>query len=342
MQDTWIAVLTCHTGLYQECLNGPVETVGEWVKGYFKNEACALCNGEITSLTDGERSDRNCITSNYNLLPQALSIVFYTNRQTNSESTVTRVVEKSCPSGLVYDDTLEFCREGTVTNTDNTLSDVFFIILWFKLPVTFPFLPPLSIQNINNITKYLKSNLVGNFALKPNQLTGFQIHGQNFDNTPLVPTFHLTLTPYQELVLANENNTSNWNISTESLKFLVLLKFTTNFAIQSRGYRFPVIKLVSQQLACFQGRKLQSHEYEHENISGNVIEKTTGYVFSKNQYAILGKIGGNITICRKLVLSGCHDGVFVTLHEHEYFVYKNLTVFHYQSNRTFSFGEYRR
>ena len=324
---------------YQECLNGPVETVWDWLSGYFKNEACALCNGEIISFTDGERSDRNCF-SHYPL-PQAVSIVFYTDRKINSESTVIGVVEKRCPSGQVYDDTLEFCREGTVTNTDNNLSDVFFIILWFKLPVTFSFLPPLSIPNVNNITKHLKSSLVENFALKPNQLTAFQMHGQNFDNTTLVATFHLTLTPYQKLILVNENNTLNLNISTESLKFLGLLEFTTNFTMQSGGYRFPVINLVSKQLACFQGRKLQSHEYEHDNISGNVIQKTTGKVFSKNEYKILRNIGGNITICRRLVLSGCHDGAFVTLYEHEYFVYKNLTIFHYQTNRTFNFGEYQ-
>ena len=41
------------------------------------------------------------------------------------------------------------------------------------------------------------------------------------------------------------------------------------------------------------------------------------------------------------MLSGCHDGAFVTLYEHEYFAYKNLTIFHYQTNRTFNFGEYQ-
>ena len=109
--------------------------------------------------------------------------------------------------------------------------------------------------------------------------------------------------------------------------------------MQSGGYRFPVIKLGSRQLACFQGRTLQSHEYENDNISGNVMEKATGKVFSKNKYKILGNIGENITICRRLVLSGCHNGAFVTICEHEYVVYKNLTIFHYQTNRTFNFGE---
>ena len=33
---------------YQECLNGPVETVGGSNRGYFKNEACTLCNEKTT------------------------------------------------------------------------------------------------------------------------------------------------------------------------------------------------------------------------------------------------------------------------------------------------------
>ena len=33
---------------YNDCLNGAVEIVGDWKKGYFKNHACALCNREGT------------------------------------------------------------------------------------------------------------------------------------------------------------------------------------------------------------------------------------------------------------------------------------------------------
>ena len=36
------------------------------------------------------------------------------------------------------------------------------------------------------------------------------------------------------------------------------------------------------------------------------------------------------------MLSGCHNGAFVTIYEHEYVVYKNL-----RTNRTFNFGEYQ-
>ena len=41
------------------------------------------------------------------------------------------------------------------------------------------------------------------------------------------------------------------------------------------------------------------------------------------------------------MLSGCHNDALVTLYEHEYFVHKNLTIFHYQTNKTLNFGEYQ-
>ena len=329
---------TSHSA-YQECLDGPVETVVH-VSGinrkYFKNKACWLCHASGETIRFGERSVQSCSGGG---LPISISIVFNADKQTTSESTVNQVVTATCPKGMVYDDTSEYCRKGVVTDIDDTLSDVFLIALWFEPP---PLTSPLSpLPLMPNITKHLKSSLVKKFALKSNQLTAFQFHGQNFEKTLFVATFHLKLTPYQEFILANKNNNSNLNIKTESERFLGLLKFTTTFTMQSGGYRFPVIKLTSKQLACFQGRTLQSHEYKVDNISGNVIQKKTGKVFSKNEYKILRNIGGNTTICRRLVLSGCHNGAFVTLYEHEYFVYKNLTIFHYQTNRTFNFGEYQ-
>ena len=319
---------------YKACLNGPVETI-EIMGRYFKNLACALCNGESIY------SFRSIFTfrSTYicSRIPhfETFSIVFTAGRQSGRASTVVQEVTAYCPEGLVYDDTFEYCREGVLTKINDTLSDVFSIALWFESGAI-----KVPILNVNNIIKHLNSALVRKFALKPNQLTAFKFHQQVLESTTLVATFHLTLSPYQEFILANQNNTSNLKISTESQKFLGLLKYTTNFTMESGGYRFPVIKSVSKQQACFQGRKLQSHEYKYDNISGNVIQKTTGKIFSRNEYAILGKIGENITICRRLVPSGCHNGAFVTLYEHEYIFYKNLTIFHYETNRTFNFGEY--
>ena len=330
---------------YEECLKGPVETVGDWVRGYFKNSACALCNGEATVFRE-----RSIESGSASRLPKAFSIVFNADKQSNCESTVVKVVENYCPEGLVYDDVLEYCRKGVVTNIDDTLSDTFLIVLWFKSGATeIPTKPFIfrkyrkPIPNINNITKHLKLALVRKFALKPNQLTAFRFHRQNSDSTFLVMviTFHLKLSPYQEFILANKNSSSSLSTSTESQTFLKRLKFKTKFAMQSGGYRFPVIKLVSQQLACYEGRTLQSHEYEIDDSSGNIIQNTTGKFFSKNECTILGKTGGNTTICRRLVLPGCHNGAFVTLYEHEYFVHQNLTILHNKTNSIFNFGWYQ-
>ena len=314
---------------YHDCLNSAVEIVGDRTRGYFKNHACALCNREGT--TDFKNNFKSCYAF---FAPKAFSTIFSAKKQPNSgEPTVNQRLIRRCFPGKIYDDFLELCREGVISYKHNTLSDVFFVALWFKSSAI-----KISTKT-NNITNHFKSALVSRFVLQPNQLTAFQFHRPRL--AFIIATFHLTLTPYQEFILANKNDTSNLNISTKSQKFLGLLKFTTEFTMGSGYYRFPIIKLVSKQLACFQGRKLQSHEYKVDKISGNVIQNTTKKVFSKNEYEILGKIGENITICQRLVLSGCHNGAFVTLYEHEYFVYKNLTIFHYQTNKTYNFGEYR-
>ena len=326
-----------------QCKNGPVETVSN-IDMYYKNEYCAFCNGESKDITKGRRSIEACGSP---VFPEGFSIVFRTDTNVKSES---QIKEENCPPDLVYDDNLEYCREGFVTNAEDILSDVFLVVLWFEQgavkiptppfnPFTFRTLGPL--PNINNITAHLKSALIKNFVLESNQITAVKLHRQNVQNTFLVTTFHLQLTPYQEFILANQNNASHLNISTTSQKFLELLKFTKNFTLKSGIYRFPVVKLVSRQLACFQGRMLQPHEYEVDIISGNIFDNTSGTVFSRNEYTFLGKIGGNITICRKLVLSGCQDGAFVTLNTSEYFIHQNLTIFHYGTNKSFNFGEYQ-
>ena len=331
---------------YDKCKKGPVETVSKIPYRYYKNEYCALCNGESKGTNNiWGRSLAVCLNPTTGELPEGFSIVFRKDTNTKIEF---QVKKENCPQGLVYDDNLEYCREGVVTIAEDILSDLFLVALWFEAralptppldPFTFRTLGPL--PNINNITAHLKSALIKNFVLKSNQITAVKLHRQNDQSTFLVATFHLQLTPYQEFILANQKNASHLNISTTSQKFLELLKFTTNFTLKSGIYRFSVVKLVSRQLACFQGRMLQPHEYEVDTISGNIFDNTSGTVFSRNKYTFLGKIGGNITICGKLVLSGCHDGAFVTLNKSEYFIHQNLTIFHYGTNKSFSLGDYQ-
>ena len=233
---------------YQECLNGPVETVGDSNRGYFKNEACTLCNRKTTI-----SEERTWLICSADSATEIFLMVLTVCKQTNSEPTVKlEVKDYNCPTQPVYDDDLEYCSQGVITKIDDTFSDMFFIVLWIENGTkTIP--TNLQPPDINDITKHLKSGLAGKFALKPNQLTEFQFHLQYSQRaaTVFVATFYFTLTPYQEYIFANKNNTSNLKISTESQKFLGLLKFTTNFTMQSGGYRFPVIKLVFKQLACF-------------------------------------------------------------------------------------------
>ena len=325
---------------YTRCINGPVETVRSSNGLYYKNVPCAFCNGE--SSLQKRRSESMCGAPGF---AEGLSIVFSTGSK--DSLTTTKIIEQNCPQGLVYDTTFHYCREGLVTTAEGILSEVFLIVLWFEqgsieissLPFN-PFQRRLGeIPNIENITEHLKSGLVRKFALKPNQIHEIKFHRQNFRSTILVATFRLTLSPLQALVLANQNNTLN--VSTESLKFLGLLKFTTNFTIHSEGFRYPVIKLVSRQLACFEGIMLEPHQYEIDKISGNVFQNNTGLTFPRNAYTILGNIGENITICRKLVLGSCENGAHVTLNNSEYFMYKNLSIFHHGTNRTYHFGEYQ-
>ena len=335
-----------------KCVNGPVETL--WLRGfqYYKNTYCAFCNGESNhDIKEQTRSWQACPGGGR--LPDGFSIVFSPGKNTEIESQITN---KRCPAGLVYDDTLEYCRKGLVTNAEDILSDIFLVVLWFEAgaiptpklecdrfidPFRCQSQRPATIPNIANVTAHLKSSLVKNFALKSNQITAMKLHQQNVASTFLVATFRLQLTPYQELILANQNDTSRLNISTKSRKFLELLKFTTNFIMESGAYRFPVVKLASRQLACFEGRMLQPHEYKVDKISGNIFENTSGKVFPRNEYTVLGKVGGKITVCRKLVLSGCHNGAFVTLNTSEYFIHQNLTIFHYGTNKSFNFGDYQ-
>ena len=158
----------------------------------------------------------------------------------------------------------------------------------------------------------------------------------------MVATFHLTLTPYQDLVRANQLYGTNVNISRKSKEFLKLLDFRRNFTIRFKNYSFPIIKLISKQLVCFDGRALKSGEYQLDNRTGGVFENKTGKFFSVKCYSILERGCGNITICCQLVLSGCNEGyAYVPLHRNEYVILSNLSLYHNITNRLFEFGTYQ-
>ena len=118
---------TSHSA-YQECLDGPVETVGHHVSGfgqmYFKNKACWLCHASGETISFEERSKQGCdgvssgdggggdVTgSDRDGFPRSIWIILNVDKQTTRESTVNQAVTTTCPKGKVYDDISEYCRK---------------------------------------------------------------------------------------------------------------------------------------------------------------------------------------------------------------------------------------
>jgi hypothetical protein len=139
--------------------------------------------------------------------------------------------------------------------------------------------------------------------------------------------------------MANEHK-SIINVTNESTAFLELLNFTGNFTLSWEENYLSVIKLTSKRLSCYDEKKFQSHEYKVDKENGSFVVKTTGKIFSLEDYTLIKEEGGNITLCRKLLLSNCNESSFVPLNPDEYVVFHNLTVYHNATESVFNFGEY--
>ena len=98
---------------YKACVNGPVGLVNSR-ELYFKNAACAKCNGHpgLTGIS---------YVSVFGKSPsQTFSLVF-NSKKTGKKVTTSTVVSKNCPDGTVYDTNLKFCREGYVVSSSGRL-----------------------------------------------------------------------------------------------------------------------------------------------------------------------------------------------------------------------------
>jgi hypothetical protein len=234
--------------------------------------------------------------------PEGFSIVFKLTNAGKRPST-TAVVSKKCPSGTVYDTNLKFCREGyIIASSTGQQTNEFLILLWLRQPR----------GEINSkLDTDLISALASQFSLQAKQISRITFHKQNAANIFIVCTFRLTLTPFQSLIMDNQH-TTNLNITRENSAFLELLNFTQNFTVTWKNYSFYVVSVISKRLSCYGGTKLQSHEYNIVNKTGELVVKT-GEAFSFNDYALL-IVDGNNTLCRKLVLSDCREGAYV--HDH--------------------------
>jgi hypothetical protein len=252
-------------------------------------------------------------------------------RKASEISTVTGI----CPVGTVYDTTLKFCREGYIISSSGKLTNQFLILLWFKLSRGW--------IAIDSTVEYnFKSALICRFSLRDNQISKIIFHMQNHEPPPydfVVATFRLTLTPFQSLLMANQHK-SIINVTNQSTAFLELLNFTGNFTLSWEENVLSVIKLTSKRLSCYDEKKLQSHEYKIDKENGTLVVNKTEKIFSLEDYTLIKEEGGNITLCRKLLLSDCNEGAFVPLSPDEYVVFPNLTVYHNATESVFNFGEY--
>ena len=319
-------ISTNHT-YYKRCVEGPVEVVGAVGYLFFKNSACAICNG-YQNINYHRINNQMCPSP----FPIPLSIVFDL-RKASETSTVTQY----CPSGTVYDTTLKICRDGYIISSSGKLTNQFLILVWFKLSrrswrwIVFS----------STGKKNFKSAFISRFSLQDSQISQITFHTQSHTLSLrifVVATFRLTLTPFQSLLMANEHK-SMFNVTNQNTAFLELLNFTGNFTISSEENTFIVVKMTSKQLSCYDEKKFQSHEYKIGNGS-LVVNIKTGKIFSLEDYTLIEEGGGNITLCRKLLLSDCNEAAFVPLSPDEYVVFPNLTVYHNSTGSVFNFGEY--
>ena len=80
------------------------------------------------------------------------------------------------------------------------------------------------------------------------------------------------------------------------------------------------------------------HEYTIDNEK--FLVNKTDEVYLLIDYTLLKDEGGNVTLFRKLVLSGCIYGAYVPLSPDEYVIFPNLTLYHNATNSPFEFGKY--
>ena len=308
---------------YERCVEGPIAVVTNKEYQYFKNLECASCNGypdllkwHMAGICGRPASEK-------------FSIVFKL-KGTREEASTTSVISKLCPSGSVYDTSLKFCRKGYAVYSDNRLANEFLILLWLK--------HPRSGWKLNSTFKsWLRTAFTSQFSLQPNQISEVTFHKQYKTNIFFVASVRLTLTPFQSLVMANPNE-PNLNTTWKNIAFLRLLNLTGNFTLVWDGYSVSVVKVVSKQLSCYGEEK--SHEQDIDRENGTFLGNKTGEQLLLDDYTIVKEEGGNVTLCRKLVLSDCTEGSYVPLAPKEYVTFPNLSIYYKASNSTFYFGEY--
>ena len=335
---------------FKDCLNGPVQVVTN-TSFYFKNNACASCNGhpELNGWMVGrEGRPGGDGTSPHGSIP--FTIVY--NIVKREDVKLTRKIKKeySGPpgppgppgplrlpdhSGHPAGDNTKNPVFVTPVAAIETPSNKFVIDLSLKLP---PAVCGSTFQ------RHFKTVLTKNFIFNSSQISIITYtYRRDLENyVAVVTSFRLTLTPYQVFILDNRPSFANMNISRKSKQFLKLFNITRKFVLHFKNYRYPVILLNSKQLSCFVNKVLDSSEYRLDNKTGDVFENKTGRYFSSKHYYIIKKGKQNITLCRRFVLSQCAQGAeYEALRREEYVILPNLSLYFNRTNRTYDFGDYQ-
>ncbi|CAB4004284.1 adhesion G -coupled receptor E4P [Paramuricea clavata] len=311
-----------------DCVNGPVQVVSTGDYLYFKNPACAVCNGylEVTKW----KAKQVCVKPKN--LKEGIYRFYFIIRKPDGNETF-RGTRSSCPYGEVgtmYNSRLGFCenRWPAIIDASGELANEFLVFLSFKEVST------LEGRYTSRKTKenYFKSALTANMSLLASQTSEIAFHIQDHVDRFKVATFRVTITPYQGLILANQHKLSHF--SGENIAFLKLinpLNINENFTLSWKEFTFTVLKVVSRQLSCHDGHKFQSYtsDVRLKLESGNYFELKGEPPRHKD-----------LTLCHKLFISHCTRGTYVPLPRGEYTITHNLTVLHNTTMRAYKFGDY--
>ena len=303
--------------LNRSCVEGFIQIVRRRALVY-KNRNCLQCNkdrgggGAPPGSTDFK----------------SFSLIF----TMDDSVTHTRYIQEhvKCNGGW-HDENLKICKEAIITKAKDNFSNKFLVLITFLVS--------------KQLGYEISSGLIGeSFQLDSQQISSLQRYFQgaadddsSSANIYIVASFRLTLTPFQELMLENQNKV---HASIESKKFLKFFNFSESFTISWKNNSFTIVKVATKRLACYRGKKLQNNEYrlnDHERI---LYEIKTGRNYSLNDYSILND-RTHIVLCSKLVLSDCLNGTYVKLFTNEFVILPDLSLYHNTSNMTYQFGDYQ-
>lgn len=298
---------------YNSCVNGPVEVVFTG-NLYFKNKACAVCQGHGYAYSWGKKGICGVINEGF-------SMVFHL-REPGLKMT-SKVVRQTCPPNMVYDKNLKFCRKGSVFFSYDLYSSQFFVAMWL---VRKPSAVSSSIRVKSSFEKAVRKM----FAYEPTQVSATHFYNQDYRGKYIVATFRVTFTQFESLKRHSNNNSTN-------NEFLHFSKVIENFTIEIENSSWTVIKTVSKQLNCNGNKTILANEHKIDGKHRKIFGNKTGRTHLLKDYSIFNATTGR---CSQLAFSDCTAGAYSQLKPHEYVILSDLSLYHNATNRTYGFGKY--